>query len=87
MGLCAIKCYVNNWGHRTLTFRANMSELLSKIEAFLDKYAMEATAFGLEVRNDSHLVHDIRRGDRKLRRATVRDIEDFMRSYKDRNRK
>ncbi|CAB4167891.1 hypothetical protein UFOVP868_63 [uncultured Caudovirales phage] len=51
--------------------------LIDRINAFLDRHAMEATRFGTLALNDSHLVFDIRNG-RKLRRATVRRIEEFM---------
>lgn len=51
--------------------------LIERIDAFLDRHAMEATRFGTLALNDSHLVFDIRNG-RKLRRMTVRKIEQFM---------
>jgi hypothetical protein len=64
-----------------------MSDLANKITAFLDKHAMELTRFGQLATGDSHIAHDIMRGERKLRRATVRKIEDFMRAYKPGKRK
>ena len=51
--------------------------LLEQINQFLEKHAMEASRFGVLAINDGHLVFDLARG-RKLRRATVRKIEDFM---------
>lgn len=54
--------------------------ILPKIEAFLDRHAFGETLFGAEFR-DTHLVYDLRAG-RKLRRPLRREIEDFMRTYK-----
>lgn len=51
--------------------------LLERINQFLDRHAMEATQFGLLAINDGHLVFDLSNG-RKLRRKTVRRIEEFM---------
>lgn len=51
--------------------------LLERINQFLDRHAMEATQFGLLAVNDGHLVFDLNNG-RKLRRKTVRKIEQFM---------
>lgn len=51
--------------------------LLERINQFLDRHAMEATQFGLLAVNDGHLVFDLSNG-RKLRRKTIRRIEDFM---------
>ena len=51
--------------------------LLERINAFLERHAMEASRFGVLAINDGHLVFDLARG-RKLRRATVRKIEEFM---------
>ncbi len=59
-----------------------MSNLPNKITAFLDRHAIEPTALGIAVSNDSHLILNILRGKRKPRRATVRKIEMYMRAYK-----
>lgn len=64
-----------------------MSDLTNKITAFLDKHAKEPTWLGVKAAKDSHLIHDILAGTRKPRRATVRKIEDFMRTYKNGKRK
>lgn len=64
-----------------------MTNLANKITAFLDKHAMEPTRMGILVANDGHLIHDLFKAKRRLRRATVRKIEDFMRSYNPRKRK
>ncbi len=58
-----------------------MSDLPSKITAFLNKHAMEPSRLGLDAANDSHLIHDILSEKRKPLRRTVRKIEDFMRGY------
>lgn len=55
--------------------------LLPRIEAFLDKHALGETIFGAHAAGDTHLIYDMRDG-RKLRRATRRKIEDFMKAYK-----
>ena len=60
---------------------ADIDPLLPKIEAFLNRHAVGETIFGQAATGDTHLVYDLREG-RKLRRATRRKIEDFMRGYK-----
>lgn len=59
-----------------------MSELINKIETFLDRHAMEPSRFGILALNDGHLIEDLISGKRQLRRKTVRKIEDFMRAHK-----
>ena len=54
-----------------------MSSLLQRIEAFLDRHLMEATAFGDKVVGDGHFVFDLRKG-RKPRRFTVHIVEEYM---------
>ena len=51
--------------------------MIERINDFLERHAMEASRFGVLAINDGHLVFDLMRG-RKLRRATVRKIEEFM---------
>jgi len=52
--------------------------LLDKVEIFLDKHDMEATTFGVLAVRDGKLVHDMRKGDRVLRRKTLAKIRAFM---------
>ena len=56
--------------------------ILAKIEKFQDRHAMEDTPFGVHAAKDSHLIPDLRRGERKFRRATIKRILDFMAAYK-----
>ena len=63
-----------------------MNDLLSQINAFLDKHLMEPSAFGIKAARDSHLYFDLKEG-RKLRRRTVAKVEDFMRTYKNGKKK
>lgn len=58
-----------------------MDKLLKKITTFLDRQRLEPSAFGLLAANDPHLVFDIRRG-RQLRRKLAGKVEDFMKTYK-----
>lgn len=55
--------------------------LLKRIELYLDRHAMEATAFGIAAVNDGHLVRDLEKGERRLRRITVRDVEYFLKHH------
>ncbi len=55
--------------------------LLAKIERFLNKHRMEASAFGIAVAKDNHLVFHLRDGKRKFRRRMIGKILDFMRDY------
>jgi hypothetical protein len=64
----------------------DQSALLAKIDAFLDRHFMEATAFG-QALGDGHLVFDLRKGKRKLRRRTIAKIEAYMTKKDDRARK
>lgn len=55
--------------------------ILPRIEAFLNRHALGETVFGKGAAKDTHLVYDLRKG-RKLRRATRRAIEEYMRTYR-----
>lgn len=65
---------------------ATMTDIIRKIDAFLERHRMEPTAFGLSAAKDGHLYFDIKEG-RKLRRKTAGRIEDFMKAYKKRGKK
>ncbi len=56
----------------------DQQSLLRNIEAFLDRHHMEATFFGTRAMKDGHLVFDLRRGHRKLRRKSIARIEAYM---------
>ena len=55
--------------------------LLQKIEAFLERTGMSATAFGIEALNDPPFVQQMRAGrDPKL--STAQKIETFIEEYR-----
>lgn len=55
--------------------------LLQKIEAFLERTGMSATAFGIEALNDPPFVQQMRAGrDPKL--STAQKIETFIEGYR-----
>ena len=63
------------------SMEANLDSILPRIEAFLDRHAVGETVFGKEAAGDTHLIYDLRNG-RKLRRATRRKIEEFLKANK-----
>lgn len=64
-----------------VTMKAEKDPILPEIEGFLDRHAVGETIFGRDAAGDTHLIYDLREG-RKLRRATRRKIEQFMKGYK-----
>lgn len=58
-----------------------MDDLLTQIEAFLERHDMEISTFGVQAINDGGLIPDLKDG-RSLRKRTRRKILDFMANYK-----
>ena len=60
-----------------------MSNLLSDIEAFLSTHdaTISATSFGELAMNDRHLVHQMRKGRRRLWPETEAKVRRFMATY------
>jgi hypothetical protein len=60
-----------------------MSTLLADIEAFLTTHeaSLSPTRFGELALNDRHLVHQLRRGKRRLWPETEAKIRRFMATY------
>lgn len=60
--------------------------LIADIEAFLERFAMPPTQFGLRAIGDAKLVSELKEG-RDLRTSTVERIRNFMRDYRPPNPK
>ena len=56
------------------------TELLRELDAFLDKYGIADSTFGVRAVGDSHVVRRIRDG-RPVRRSTVLRIRQFIESH------
>lgn len=77
MGKWGLVGFIFRWYKDTMH-----KQLISKIDAFLERHRMEPTTFGLMSVNDGHLYEDLCADERKFRRRTLGKIEDFMRSYR-----
>jgi hypothetical protein len=55
-------------------------ELLRELDAFLDRYGIADSTFGIRAVGDSHLVQRIR-DSRPIRRSTILKIRKFMARY------
>jgi len=52
--------------------------MLLAIESYIKKHGISATAFGKMCRNDTHFVHNLRKG-RDIETATYEQVMEFMR--------
>lgn len=59
----------------------NRDQFLRRVESFLKKTGMRATAFGREAMGDTAFVSRLRTGDRETREATQNRALAFMDSY------
>ena len=59
-----------------------MNEFLQRIEKFLIKHSMSATAFGIKSMKNPRFVHDLRKGA-SCTLATVDKIDAFMAAYEE----
>jgi hypothetical protein len=55
-------------------------ELLRELDAFLDRYGIADSTFGIRCLNDSHLVARIRAG-RTIRRSTILKIRNYIADF------
>jgi hypothetical protein len=53
-------------------------ELLRELDAFLDRYGIADSTFGIRAANDSHLVERIRNRPAAIRRSTILKIRKYM---------
>lgn len=58
-----------------------VQELLSEIDAFLEKTGMPASTFGWEALNDRNFVGDLRLANREPRLGTVSKVRSFIASH------
>ena len=58
----------------------NNDELLRELDAFLDRYGIADSTFGIRATNDSHLLERVRAG-RPIRRSTVVKIKKYIARY------
>lgn len=57
-----------------------MNEFLQKIEDFLKKTGMSATAFGIKTKKNPRFVHDLRKGA-GCTLTTMDEVLEFMANY------
>jgi hypothetical protein len=55
-----------------------VDDFMTRIEQFLRRTGMTATAFGRHVANDGSFVSDLKVGGREVRISTIEKVEKFM---------
>jgi hypothetical protein len=58
----------------------NSQELIAELDAFLDRYGIADSTFGIRAVGDSHLVQRIR-DSRPIRRSTILKIRKYIARY------
>ena len=64
-----------------------MRTLLKKIERFMAAHGFSDSGFGFNAMNDRSFVAELRKGKRRLRRATIKKVSDFIKNYRPPNPK